>query len=256
MNKLNKLLMLSFILGATPPVAAGDDEAERPPPVNRVDFTSVYIDNATSDSFIGLFNYTRNLSSKSNFGIQASYLDALFGKSGGTGLGDTTLTYSYLPNAKMSVGPWLGRVVGSGLSVVLPTGDENAGRGFGSTILTPFLGTLVSITDRLSFAPTLVYAYSLNPSVTGKDIRVALLDLGFTWVGHSGWWASIYFGYLKDYESSNTSTGGRLSAGKQFSNGLGLSAHFIDMEQFRPGLLPPPKLEYRQVYEFKLSYSF
>jgi hypothetical protein len=249
-------LLLLLCLGIPIRGLAGDDGATRTSPANRVDFTSVFIDNDQSDSFIGLFGYTRNLSSKSNFGIQAKYLDARFGKGGGTGFGDTTLTYSYLPSAKMSVGPWLGRIVGSGISVVLPTGDEREGRGLGSTVITPFLGTLISITDRLSFTPTLLYAYSLNPVITGKDVRVALLDLGLTWVGQSKWWASIYLGYIKDYESSHTSTGGRLSAGKQFANGFGLSAHFIDMEQFRPGLLPPPEIEFRRVYELKLSYSF
>ena len=245
-----------FILGTPAKGLAGEDDAARSMPVNRVDFTSVYADNPQADSFIGLFNYTRNLSSNSNLGLQASYLDARFGKDGGTGFGDTTLTYSYLPNAKMSVAPWLGRIVGSGVSVTLSTGDESEGRGLGTTIVTPFLGTLISITERLSFAPTLLYAYSLNQSVTGRDIRIALLDMGLTWVGRSAWWANISIGYLKDYESDNTSFGGRLSAGKQFANGLGLSVHAIDMEQFRPGLLPPEELEFRQVYEIKLSYSF
>jgi hypothetical protein len=48
----------------------------------------------------------------------------------------------------------------------------------------------------------------------------------------------------------------RVPVGKQFAHGFGLSAHFFDMEQFRPGLLPPPELEFRRVYKLKMSYSF
>lgn len=225
-------------------------------PRNRIDFTTVYFDTVDTDRFTGILDYTRNLSPSSNLGVRATYLDPRFGVSGGSGWGDTTVTYSYLRKSQMSVEPWIPRIVGSGISVTLPTGNENEGRGLGSTIVTPFIGTRFPLSDSFSLAPTLAYAYSTDPIITGKDVRVALLDLGLTWVGKTGWWASIFAGYIKDYESDNTSTGGRLSFGKVFASRWGFSAHFIDLESFRPGMLPPEEGQFNQVYELKIQYSF
>jgi len=235
---------------------SGASENNDAPPRNRIDFTTVYFDTVDTDRFTGIFDYTRNLSPSSNLGVRATYLDSRFGMSGGTGWGDTTVTYSYLPRSQMSVGPWIPRIVGSGISISLPTGNENQGRGLGGTIVTPFIGTRVPLSDSISIAPTLAYAYSTDQIITGKDVRVALLDLGLTWVGKSGWWASLFVGYIKDYESNNTSTGGRLSFGKVFASRWGFSVHLIDLESFRPGLLPPQDNQFDQIYELSLQYGF
>lgn len=242
-------MMLGFVLSC-------EASEENGTPLNRVDFTSVYLDNIDTDRFTGIFGYTRSISSHSNLTINLTYLDSRFGSAGGSGFGDTTFTFAYLPNAQMSVAPWLPRIVGSGISVTVPTGNENQGRGLGSTVVTPFLGTRIPLSDSFSFTPTLAYAYSTDQIITGKDVRVALFDLGLTWTGKTGWWASLYAGYIKDFESDNTSSGGRLSAGKVFANGLGLSAHYIDLETFRPGLPPQFKGQFDQVYEISLQYGF
>ena len=248
--------VLFLIAAQCLPESSDAAENEGEIPRNRIDFTSVYFDTADTDRFTGILDYTRNLSSSSNLSVRATYLDSRLGVSGGSGWGDTTVTYSYLPKAQMSVGPWIPRIVGSGISVTLPTGNEKEGRGLGSTILTPFIGTRVRLSDSFSFTPTLAYAYSTNQIITGKDLRVALLDLGLTWVGKTAWWASIYVGYIKDYEADNTSYGGRLSLGKVFASGWGFSAHIIELESFRPGLLPPENAQFNQVYELTLLYGF
>jgi hypothetical protein len=248
------LLGLLSVLSSS--VYSDEGDIKKETPRNRVDFTSVYFDTVETDRFTGILGYTRNLSSKSNLAVRLSYLDSRLGISGGSGFGDTTVTYSYLPNAEMSVGPWLPRIVGSGISVTLPTGNENKGLGLGSTILTPFLGTQLPLNDSISFTPTLAYAYSTDQIITGQDVRVMLLDLGLTWVGQTGWWASAYFGYIRDFETDHSSTGGRLSIGKVFPSRWGFSAHFIDLESFRPGLLPPENGRFNQVYELTLLYGF
>lgn len=225
-------------------------------PANRLDFTSVFFDSLDTDKLTGIFGYTRNLSPKSNLSLRVAYLDSQFGLSGGSGIGDTTATWSYLPNLEITVGPWVPRIVGSGISVTLPTGDEKQGRGLGSTIITPFVGTVVPITDTLSFTPTLAYAYSVDAIITGKNVRIGLLDIGLTMVRKSGWWASLYIGYVNDFVANNTSFGTRLSAGKAFSSGWGLSAHYIDLENFIPGVVPIDKSRFNQLYELTVSYRF
>jgi hypothetical protein len=225
-------------------------------PRNRIDFTSVYVDSVDTDSFTGILGYTRNLSSSSNFDVSISYLDSRYGDSGGSGIGDTTVTYSYLRNEQMSIAPWLPPRLGSGISVILPTGDERRGLGLGSAILTPFLGTQVPITDSISFTPTISYSYSIDPIITGDEVRIGLLDLGVTWVGQTGWWSSVFFGYVRDYEADHNTTGWRLSAGKVFPSGWGFTAHYIDLESFSPGQLPAEDESFNQVFELTLLYGF
>jgi len=242
-------MMLGFVFSS-------EASEEKDIPLNRIDFTSAYLDTVNTDSFTGIFGYTRSVSSQSNLSINLAYLDARFGSTGGSGFGDTTFTFAYLPNAQMSVAPWLPRIVGSGISVTIPIGNEKQGRGLGSAVVTPFIGTRIPLSKSFSITPTLAYAYSTDKIITGKNVRVALLDLGLTWTGKTGWWASIYAGYIRDFESDNTSTGGRISAGKVFANGLGLSAHFIDLETFRPGLPPQIRGQFNQVYEISIQYGF
>lgn len=257
MMQLSILMITSLCLVSSTQLLANEANTDDSPlSVNRLDFTAAYLDNINSDNVTGLFSYTRNLSKNSNLGVRGIYLDSRFRDPGGTGIGDTTLTWSFLPSADLSVQPWVPRVVGSGVSVTLPTGNESQGRGLGSTIITPFIGTVFSLTDTFYISPNLAYAYSVDPIVNGKDVRIAVLEIGFTWVLKSGWWVSLYPGYVKDYEAGNTTTGGRLSAGKVFESGWGLSAHYIDLENFTPGMVPAQDGRFSQVYELSVNYTF
>jgi hypothetical protein len=249
-------LSLLWLASSANLFASEPSAAETASPINRLDFTTVFFDTVNSDRLTGLFSYTRNFSMRSNLNLRVAYLDSNFGLSGGTGFGDTTVTWSYLPNAELSIGPWVPRIVGSGIAVTLPTGNENQARGLGSTIVTPFVGTVFPITDTFSIAPTLAYAYSVDQVITGEDLRVAVFDIGFIMVRKSGWWFSLYTGYVKDFEADNTTIGGRISVGKSFKNGWGLSTHYIDLEGFAPGIKPIGQNRFNQVYELTVHYSF
>ena len=245
-----------YLVSSSESIASETGDAESSVPVNRLAFTTAFFNSINLDKLTGLFGYTRNLSPKSNLNVRAAYMDARFGRSGGMGFGDTTVTWSYLPNYEISVGPWFPRVVGSGIAVTLPTGSVKEGRGLGGTIVTPFVGTVFPLTDTLSITPNLAYAYSLDPILTGFDVRMAQIDIGLTMVRNSGWWGSGFFGFLHDFEVNNTSFGARLSAGKVFGNGWGLSAHYIDIEGFVPGVVPGANSSFNQVYELTVSYGF
>lgn len=250
------LLFLVGVLSAVVSLADEPAKEEKTTPLNRLDFTAAFFNSVDLDKLTGLLGYTRNLSSNSNLNVRVAYLDSRFGLSGGMGIGDTTLTWSYLPKQRITVGPWFPRVVGSGIAVTLPTGNEDEGRGLGSTILTPFIGTVYSVTDTFSITPNLAYAYSIDPILTGTDVRVAQIELGFTVVRKDGWWGSGFFGYFYDFETDNTSFGTRLSAGKVFTNGWGLAAHYIDIEGFIPGVQPGADPAFNQLYELTVSYGF
>ena len=250
------VIVLFGLIQASELFAGESKDGESAKPVNRLDFTSVFFDSVNTDKLTGLFSYTRNFSSQSNLNLRVAYLDSQFGSSGGTGFGDTTITWSYLPGSQISVGPWFPRIVGSGIAVTLATGNENQGRGLGSTLVTPFVGTVFPVTEKFSIAPNLAYAHSVDPIVTGKDVRVALLEIGFTVVLDTGWWMRFYPGYVQDFEADNTSFGIQIAGGKVFKSGWALSAHYIDVESFNPGVIPIEKSVFNQIYEVTVSYGF
>jgi hypothetical protein len=225
-------------------------------PLNRIDFTAIYFDSEKIDRVSGLLGYTRNLSPRSKLNVRAAWVHSRLETSSGTGLGDTAISWSYLPNVEMSIGPWLPRIVGSGISVSLPTGNEDEGRGLGSTIITPFVGGVFPLTDTLSISPNLAYAHSLNKIFTDTDVRVAVLEVGLTRVVQDGWWWSIYTGYVSDFETKNTTFGGRVSAGKVFNKQWGMTFHFIDYEHFLPGVIQTERQGINYVFEAQLSYGF
>lgn len=249
------VILICFVFESELPADEPND-GESAIPVNRLDFTSVFFDSVNTDKLTGLFGYTRNLSSQSNLNLRIAYLDSQFGESGGTGFGDTTITWSYVPGTQISVGPWFPRIVGSGIAVTVPTGDAKQGRGLGSTLITPFVGTVFPVTEEFSIAPNLVYAYSVDSIITGKDVRVALLEIGFTLVLDSGWWVSLYPGFVKDFEADKTSFGTQLAGGIVFKSGWALSAHYIDVESFSPGVVPIEKSAFNQIYELTISFGF
>jgi len=96
------VILICFVFESE--LSAGEPkDGESAKPVNRLDFTSVFFDSVNTDKLTGLFGYTRNFSSRSNLNLRVAYLDSQFGSSGGTGFGDTTITWSYLPEAP--IGP-------------------------------------------------------------------------------------------------------------------------------------------------------
>lgn len=250
------LLLLAGICAVADLPAQDSSSAETVAPQNRVDFTGAFFDSIDLDKVTGFLGYTRNISAHSNLNVRLSYLESRFGQSRGTGIGDTTVTWSYLPNKQISVGPWFPRIVGSGVAVTLPTGNEDEGRGLGGTIITPFIGTVFPVTDTFSITPNLTYSHSADPIFTDTDVSVGHAEIGFTLVKKSGWWGSVFFGYFYDFEVDNTSFGTRLSGGKVFTNGWGVSAHYVDLEGFLPGVIPGSSPAFNQLYELTVSYGF
>ena len=90
------VLVLCLTL-STQLLASESGSDEKSTPVNRLDFTYAAFDSDSLDKLTFFLGYTRSLSSKSNLNLRVAYLESRFGLSGGTGIGDTTVTWSYLP---------------------------------------------------------------------------------------------------------------------------------------------------------------
>lgn len=205
---------------------------------HRIDLSALYFDSDEYDSFIGLFDYAYNLTPKSNIALEFAYMDSNFGKDGGTGIGDTGITYSYEPRVGLSVSPWVPKKVGSGISVVLPTGNTKDGRSLDSVLVNPFIGGVLFLTDSLVLAPLLNFSYSVDPIITGKDVRLLTAELGMVWKGNNELWIGFYPSYIRDFEVNESYVNLSLEIGKMFSSSWGGSIEFADLESFQPGAVP------------------
>jgi hypothetical protein len=255
-----RLLIAVALLFLIPASHAQEGEADTPDLLDsrhRIDMAAVFFDSEESDSLIGLFGYTYNLGPKSNLGFEISYLDSNFDENGGSGFGDMSATWSWVPFVPISAGPWVPKRVGSGISILLPTGNTSDGRSLDTTIITPFLGLVVPISDStFSILPSLSYSYSTDTSVFGEDIRIGIADVGLNWVSDKNLWADFSISYIKDYEGHDTHSNIRISLGTVFSNGLGLSVMVTDLEFFVPGSLPGSEARFEQEYSINLHYNF
>lgn len=205
---------------------------------HRIDLSALYLDSEKFDSVIGLFDYAYNLTPKSNIALEFVYLDSNIGRDGGSGIGDTSITYSYEPTVGLSIKPWVPKKVGSGISFVLPTGNAKDGRSLDSVLVNPFIGGVLFLTDSFVLTPLLSYSYSLDPIITGKNVRFLTAELGMVWKGKNELWIGFYPSYIRDFEVNISHVNLRLSVGKMFSSSWGGSIEFADLEAFEPGAIP------------------
>ena len=224
--------------------------------LHRVDLSMLYFDGKDEDSFIGLFDYAYNLTPKSNIALEVAYLDSDFGRDGGSGIGDTSVTYSYEPNVGLSVKPWVPKKVGSGVSLLLPTGSVKDGRSLDAVLINPFIGGVLILSKSFALSPVLSYSYSLDPIVTGKDIRVLTAELGMVWKGGGDLWVGFYPSYIRDFKANESYVNFTLSVGKMFGSSWGGSINYSDLESFEPGAIPGTTVSFDKTLRVSMHLLF
>lgn len=260
---LHLLHILLLILTAQPALA--QDESDQTPSGdaaladrlrNRIDITALYLDTSSSDSVTAVIGYTRDLASNMSFGLQLMYLDSDFNGEGSRGLGDSTLIFSYVPKLSVANNPWLPKRVGTGVSVLLPTGDADERRGFDVTVITPFTGLVYPLSDRLVFLPSLAYAHSFGKAITGTEIRVGSLEVGLSYVGFEKFWVGISPGLLHNFEDGETYSNFRAEFGLPFNDRMGMSADWTDAEEINFNFTPGTNTAFDSLFSVSLYFVF
>lgn len=254
----SRALIASACLLAFPCQAQQDnsDSGQTVPSHHRLDFGLIYLDSSAEDSINVELSYAYNFSSDSNISATISYLDTSVDKKGGEGFGDTALNFSWSPFTPLSVGPWVPKKIGTGVTVVLPTGDEKKGLGTGTTIIMPSLGFAYGLTDTFYLFPALVYGRSMDHIANGKDFDVGWIDLGAGWTLADRYWIRLYAAWIKDFEADDTHLNTALSLGVLFSERWSASFDYSNTDFFIPGTVPAPGLEPDDQYSFNLHYNF
>jgi hypothetical protein len=237
------ILILLLSIYSTPCFGQAADEGEisDSPAVrnkHRIDTTLTYVNSHEFDEFAGALGYTYSYSKNVNFSFGISYLDSDLDRRGGSGIGDASFVFAWSPNVNLDASPWFPKNAGSGIHLLIPTGNADDGRSLDSTIITPFLGFVYPIADSFFILPSVGYAYSFDPTVTRGDIRILFAELGFSWNSAYGFWVGFYPTWIRDYESDDDHINYTVTVGKVFDNRWGLSVDLANMEHFVPGKTP------------------
>ena len=223
---------------------------------HRLDFSLIYLDSNLDDSLSAEFGYAYSFTAKTNISVAVSYLDSRLDVEGGRGFGDTSLAFSWAPYTPLSVGPWVPRKIGTGIGVVLPTGDAADGRSVDATVITPFLGLVIPVTESLFIYPSMTYMGSVDQTIIGKDLSLGVVDVGAGWVSTSGVFLNAFIAWVKDFEVGETHLNTELSLGMSFSDNWSASIEWDETEFFIPGTIVDFKGHPERQFAFSLHYNF
>jgi hypothetical protein len=223
---------------------------------HRIDIGAVFMDSISTDSINGILGYTYNLTNNTNINVTVPYLDPDTATGSNSGFGDTIFSLSYVPLVKVSANPWVPRTVGTGISILAPTGNADEGRSLDTWIITPFVGLVVPLTDHFFLAPQLGYVHSLNKTVVDTDLRLAFAELGFAYVSSKGFWASYFPRFAFDLERDDWAIDHRLAVGKMLTTNFGLGLDYVFIERFNFGSDIPNARGFDEQIELNVHFAY
>lgn len=173
-----------------------------------------------------------------------------------SGIGDTSLTFSWTPLTPISVGPWVPRRIGTGVGVILPTGNAGDGRSVDSVVVTPFLGLVLPVTESFYIYPMLMFMGSVDKTIIDEDLRLGVIEVGAGWISARGVFLNGYLSWIKDYEVGETYLNTRLSLGMNFSAKWSASLDWDNADFFMPGTIVDVKGKLERQIAINLHYNF
>lgn len=242
---------------------AGDDDRDsrsdgstRPQPRHRIDISAIFLDSVSADSLNGILGYTYNFTSNSNFNISVPYLDPERGMGGNSGFGDATMALSFVPSVIVSANPWVPRTVGTGVAILVPTGNANEGRSLDTWVVAPYLGFVIPLTDRVFLAPQLGYIHSVDKTVADTDLRLVFGEVGLSFVAFNGFWSSYFPQFVRDLESDKWAINHRFAIGKMLSQNVGVSMDYTFIERFNFGSDLPGEAGFDEQIQVNVHFAF
>ncbi len=202
---------------------------------HRLDTSFTFYDGYNADILHLGLGYTYNLTSNLNTSFSTSIIDPNLSEGGDFGFGDSSWIISYVPYATISANPWIPKAVGSGLGIIIPTGDPKTGAGEGSWMLSPFLGASLPIKEYLYLLPNISYVYSLNETELGADVRVGSIQADIIYVYKSRFWISYVPEYWYDFSLDQSHFNHTMTIGAMVTQGIGISIDYGNIERAIPG---------------------
>lgn len=141
-------------------------------------------------------------------------------------LSDTVLNYSWSGRTKVEARPWLPNRFGSGLGLVIPTGDAEKGAGGDMWVANPYLGLVKTVSEKLVILPTLSYTQSFAEGDLAVPIQAIGAEIGLLYELSSKWWLFYRPTIMREFELSETILINLLQVGRAVGKRHGVSLEY------------------------------
>ena len=139
---------------------------------------------------------------------------------------DTVVYYSWSGDYKIEAKPWLPNRFGSGVGLVIPTGDARKGAGIDMWVVTPYLGLVRAVAKRLVIAPTLSFSQSFAEGDLAVPIQAPGAEIGFLYEISPKWWLFYRPTLMYDFELEETIFLNLLQLGRHVGKRHGVSLEY------------------------------
>lgn len=192
-------------------------------PHHRIDFGLERFGGAERSIMTLALGYTWAPGMQHSLHVNANLLDSSLGESDGDGLSDTLIQYSWAPTEKITARPWLPRRFGTGLGLVVPTGDLEKGTGSDMWVAAPFLGLPITIGESLILLPSLMYLHSFSHGENAIPLQALIGEFGVLYGFAQKWWVTFIPAAAQDFEFSETTLTASLQVGREIGSKHGIS---------------------------------
>jgi hypothetical protein len=227
------------------PAAVPEDQATQ-----RLDFGFDYFESPDGRVLRTGFNYNWAPLGSHSFAATLQVVDA----NEGSGPGDTLLRYNWAPKQSLTANPWVPNNLGTGIGLLIPTGDPEKGTGGDQWVIGPTLGIVTRLGQRTSLLPQLQYLRSFGEGDLALGTETLSLSFGILHVTRSEFWvqytpAVSYDADAEQYELDNT-----LVLGRQFTRRFAASLDLNTMNLGEPHNSPGQGSEFDYRATLKLHW--
>ena len=230
------LALATLLVSSATALGAADEAPDNrdAEPRHRIDLGLQWFDAAEGSIRTGSLAYSWVPLDHHAFAATVPFVGADLSQTGGSGIGDLQLQYSYVPSTRLSASSWVPNTLGLGCGLILPTGDPTKGIGGDRWIVIPTLGWVFVVNERFSILPTLQYFHSFGEGPEADEFRSADLELASIYVFRSEFWINYTASLFRDLEPvGDTNLDHFLTFGKQFTRTFGSSLTLGSIERAR-----------------------
>lgn len=141
-------------------------------------------------------------------------------------LSDTTLYYSWARGYDIEARPWLPNRFGSGVGLVVPTGDAEKGAGGDMWVVSPYLGLVKLVGKKLIILPILTFSQSFAEGDLAIPFQAIGAEIGLLLEITPKWWLFYRPTVLYDFELQETAMLNLLQLGRKVGGRHGVNVEY------------------------------
>ena len=187
------------------------------------------IDQATIEA-----TYTQVFAAHHQITMIAPLVDEGLDSSINMSAGDLVFGYSYAPGHALNANPWVPSDFGTGIGLLIPTGDPDKGTGLGSYVVAPRLGFIKKLGSNFVISPTIAYEYSFKEQAGGVEVCEWVLGASIIYVGPKTLWVQWVPSYIADTNLDVGAFEMTITIGKLFTRHFAMSLDFTRSPTFMP----------------------